>query len=504
MTVSMTSGSGERLSLTTLDRVPAEFRPSFDPASLAIGIVHLGLGAFHRAHQAVYTDDALGVEWGDWGIYGLSQRSRTVPDQLETQDGLYAVLEKAPEHRGCRIVGSIRKVGFASERSSRLEAWVAASTTRIVSLTVTEKGYRHDPATGRLRKDDPAIRADAAGADATTVVGQLVGGLQARRAAGGLPLTILSCDNIPGNGRLLRGLVEEFCDLLTAPEERGLRSWIASNVTFPNTVVDRIVPATGAGDLEEARRLLGVEDRGVVVAEPYRQWVIEDDFAAGRPAWDAVGAILTADVMPYEVAKLRVLNGSHSTLAYLGAVAGYETISDAIRQPVLSALVRRMIGDEVIPTLREPPGVDLAHYGDEVLARFANPALGHRTHQVAMDGSHKLPQRLLATARDLAADGGEPRIVALAVAGWMRYVRGVTDSGERYDVTDPMADRLVPIANASDSSETIAADLLAIREIFGDDIAAMPTFRSAIGDWLRRLLQDGVMRTVRYALSEAP
>jgi len=494
----------ERLSLATLDQAPAELRPSYDPSSLAIGIVHLGLGAFHRAHQAVFTDEALGVEWGDWGIYGLSQRSRTVPDQLEPQDGLYAVLEKAPGHRACRIVGSIRKVGLASEGSGDLTRWIAAPATRIVSLTVTEKGYRHDPATGQLREDDPAVQADAAGGDASTVVGQLVRGLQARRAAGGDPLTVLSCDNIAGNGRLLRGLVEQFCSLLDPKDERALRQWMAANVTFPSTVVDRIVPATGAADLEEARQLLGLEDRGAVVAEPFRQWVIEDDFAAGRPAWDAVGAILTSDVLPYELAKLRILNGSHSTLAYLGAVAGHDTMAAAIGEPALTALVRRMIRDEVIPTLREPPGVDLSRYGDAVLERFANPALGHRTHQVAMDGSHKLPQRLLATARDLLSDGRQPRLVALAVAGWMRYLRGVTDAGDRYEVADPMADRVVGIASSSDSSGTIVTRLLAIREIFGDDLAGLPAFRSAVSEWLGRLIEDGVPRTVDQAVSETP
>lgn len=494
----------DRLSLATLGRVPAESRPSFDPSSLGIGIVHLGLGGFHRAHQAAFTDDALAVEWGDWGIYGLSQRSRTVPDQLEPQDGLFSVLEKAPDHRRCRIVGSIRKVGLASDRSSDLQGWIAAVPTRIVSLTVTEKGYLHDPATGHLREDDPAVRSDVLGGDPTTVVGQLVRGLQARRAAGGDPLTILSCDNIPGNGRLLRGLVEEFCSLLDPSEERGLRAWMAADVTFPCTVVDRIVPATGAADLDEARQLLGVEDRGAVVAEPFRQWVIEDDFAAGRPAWDAVGATLTADVLPYEMAKLRILNGSHSTLAYLGAVAGHDTIAAAMAEPPLAALVRRMIREEVIPTLHEPPGVDLPRYGDQVLERFTNRALGHRTHQVAMDGSHKLPQRLLATARDVLADGGEPRLLALAVAGWMRYLRGVTDAGERYDVVDPMADHLAEIASASDSSETIVTRLFATREIFGDELAGAPAFRSEVGDRLRQLLEDGVLRTVGSALSEMP
>ncbi len=494
----------ERLSLATLDRVPAEFRPSFDPSSLGIGIVHLGLGAFHRAHEAVFTDEALAIEWGDWGIYGLSQRSRTIPDQLQPQDGLFTVLEKAPDHRRCRIVGSIRKVGLASDRSSDLTGWIAAASTRIISLTVSEKGYRYDPGTGRLHDEDPAIRTDAAGGDPSTVVGQLVRGFQARRAAGGDPLTVLSCDNIPGNGRLLRELIEQFCGLLDPLEEGGLRAWIADSVTFPCSVVDRIVPATGAADLDEVQQLIGVQDRGAVVAEPFRQWVIEDDFAAGRPAWDAVGATLTADVLPYEVAKLRILNGTHSMLAYLGAVAGHGTIAAAMGEPPLAALVRRMIRDEVIPTLHEPPGVDLVRYGDEVLGRFTNPALGHRTHQVAMDGSLKLPQRLLETARDLLADGRQPRLITLAVAGWIRYLRGVTDAGDRYDVIDPMADRVVPIASSSYSSDTIVTRLLAIREIFGDDLAGMPGFRSAVSNWLDRFLDDGVLRTVVSAGSEAP
>ncbi|MBO0826281.1 MAG: mannitol dehydrogenase family protein, partial [Streptosporangiales bacterium] len=308
-----------RLSLRTLDRVPLDARPRVDPPARRVGVVHLGVGAFHRAHQAVYTEDA-----GDWGICGVTQRSARVARRLLPQDGLYAVLTKGPGAGDARVVGAVREVLVGPDDPASVVARIADPAVRVVTLTVTEKGYRRDPATGRLRRDDPEVAADLAGRTPRTVVGQLVAGLDARRCTDAGPLTVVCCDNLPSNGPALRALVGDYVG------DDGLAAWIAGSVRFPATMVDRIVPATTDADRAEVTRLLGVVDDGAVVAEPFSQWVIEDDFAADRPAWEKAGAVLTADVAPYETVKLRMLNGAHSTLAYLGALAGHEHIADAV------------------------------------------------------------------------------------------------------------------------------------------------------------------------------
>jgi fructuronate reductase len=457
-----------RLSLTSWPReVPS-----------AVGIVHLGIGAFHRAHQAVYTEDA-----GDgWGICGVSQRSPDAVDRLAPQDGLYAVLVRAPDTERARVIGAVREVRFAAADPAAVVARIADPAVRVVSLTVTEKGYRHDPATGRLRLGDPEVAADVAGRPPRTVIGRLVRGLAARTA----PVTVLCCDNLPSNGETVRGLVEEF------REAAGVR--IGCDVTFPATMVDRITPATTPADLDTVEWLLGVRDLGAVVTEPFSQWVIEDSFAAGRPAWDKGGAIFTGDVAPYESMKLRLLNGAHSMLAYLGALAGYELVSDAIGP--LGGVLGRLMDEDVTPTLAVPGGFDIAAYKDSLLERFANPALRHRTVQIAMDGSQKLPQRLLGTARDRLAAGAEPRWAALAVAAWMRYVwAGATDDGAPLPLDDPLRDRLRSAVAGLTDPRAVTGALLAVEEIFGPDLPESATFRALVADRLTHLTTAGVLRT---------
>jgi fructuronate reductase len=440
----------ERLSLAS--------RPRQVPAS--VGIVHLGIGAFHRAHQAVYTEDA-GDSGGRWGICGITQRSAAVAERLAPQDGLYSVLERGPGGVSARVIGAVREVLTGESTVER----ISDPAVNIVSLTVTEKGYRHDPATGRLRQDDPEISLDLAGRPPRTVIGRLARGLAGREA----PVTVLCCDNLTANGETLRALVEEYC------ERGGVR--LGCEVSFPSTMVDRIVPATTPEDLDEAERLLGVRDEGVVVTEPFTQWVIEDDFAAGRPAWDAAGAILTGDVAPYEKMKLRLLNGAHSMLAYLGS--DFQYVSEAV--DVLGDVLRHYMDEDASPTLDVPSGFDLAAYKDSLLERFANPALRHRTAQIAMDGSQKLPLRLLGVVRDRLAAGAEPRWAALAVAAWMRHVHTARE------LDDPMADLLrMAVARAETAGEVVDA-LLAITDVFGPDLRESEVFRGLLVEHLARL-----------------
>ncbi len=427
-----------RLSLTT--------RPMDVPSS--VGLVHLGIGAFHRAHQAVYTEDA-----GDgWGICGITQRSAAVAELLTPQDGLYGVLVRGPGGASARVVGAVREVLTGEDTVARL----SDPEVRVVSLTVTEKGYRRDPATGRLRFDDPEIALDLAGRPPRTVIGRLVAGLVRRDA----PVTVLCCDNLTANGEALRGLVRSYA------ERAGVE--IPCDVTFPSSMVDRIVPATTPEDLDEASRLLGVRDEAAVVTEPFTQWVIEDAFAAGRPAWERAGAILTSDVAPYETMKLRLLNGAHSMLAYLGT--GY--VSDAIGE--FGDVVRRYMDEDAGPTLAVPSGFDLEAYKTSLLERFANPALKHRVAQIAMDGSQKLPPRLLGVVRDRLAAGAEPRWAALGVAAWMRHVRTARE------LDDPLAATLHATVAHADTPAAIVDALLSVTEIFGPDLRESSAFRSLL------------------------
>ncbi len=488
------------LSRTALPSLPASVEvPRYDPASLPVGIVHLGIGAFHRAHQAIYTDDAVAADGGAWGICGVSLRSPDVRDRMAPQDGLYTGVEKSRAGVRRRIVGSVREVLFLGDERARVDARLADPATRIVSLTVTEKGYCHDPATGRLDPAHPDIVHDLAHRDApVSVVGLLAAAFAARRAANAGPLSVVCCDNLPHNGKVLAGIVTAFADAV----DPTLARWIAANVAFPSTMVDRIVPATTDADIADNDAALGIADAAPVVYEPFRQWVIEDAFATPRPAWERGGAQFVADVAPFEAMKLRLLNASHSAFAYLGFLAGHDYIYQVAGVPHFAAYMRRLMADEVTPTLGLPAGVDLPAYREALVERFGNPALPHRTQQIAMDGSQKLPQRLLATARENLAAGRPVALTALAVAGWMRYVAGVDERGAPIKVSDPLAGRFAGIAAAHPGDPAaLARGLLGLTAVFGDDLAHDRRFAGAVGDWLAALYADGADRTVARAVA---
>ncbi|GAA3659189.1 mannitol dehydrogenase family protein [Nonomuraea antimicrobica] len=472
-----------RLSRATLSRVAPAARPLALPR--LTGVVHLGIGAFHRAHQAVYTERAMAATGDDrWGICGVSQRSTDVADRLRPQDCLYGV--RAGDE--VRVVGSVREVLVPGDD---LAARLAAPQTAVVTLTVTEKAYRRDTmpwsGPGAVPGAVPGrpVPGAAPGRPVPGVVGRLVAGLRARAAADAGPLTVVSCDNLPDNGATLARLVAELC-------EPPLLRWVEENVTFPATMVDRIVPATTPADLDDVAARLGVTDLGAVVTEPFTQWVIEDRFAGDRPAWERAGALLVDDVRPYERMKLRLLNGSHSAIAYLSGAA---YVSEAVADPAFAAFLRRLMDDDLTPTLGGLDGFDLPAYKESLLARFANPGLRHRVAQIAADGSQKLPQRLLDPARDRLAAGREPRWIALAVAGWMRHVTTCRE------LDDPLAARLRGDETASFSSTAAATvrRLLAVEEIFGADLRDDRVFRDLVTDCLERLAADD-LPTVLHAL----
>ena len=478
--------------------------PGYSRSQTGIGIVHLGIGAFHRAHQALYTEEVLENSGGNWAICGVSLRSPKVRDQLAPQDGLYTLLERDGSGDRMRIIGAVREVLFAPESPETVLERMSTPETRIVSLTVSEKGYCHDPATGKLNTDHPDVQHDLRHPDCPRgALGFLVEALRLRKESGLPGFTVLCCDNLPENGRAVRGLVLEFAEW----RDPKLANWIEANATFPCTMVDRIVPATTDADRDSVARSFGIRDEGVVVGEPFRQWVIEDRFVCGRPVWEKVGAELVEDVRPYETMKLRLLNGTHSTLAYLGYLAGYEHVSDVMERLEFVKLLRAMMAEEIAPTLQMPAGVELTAYQTALLVRFSNPALKHRTWQIAMDGSQKLPQRLLGTIRDRFASGlAFPRL-ALAVAGWMRFVVGRDEQGHPLEVCDPLAEQFRQIAEETgmlrdDVLDTACAEayvhrLLALRPIFGDDLPAVPEFVTAVMTAFQQLLEAGVSEAVR-------
>jgi fructuronate reductase len=482
-----------RLSRKTIDRLPPTVkRPDYDLGPVTVGIVHLGIGAFHRAHQAAYTD-ALLSENPSWGICGVSLRSPETRDALQPQDGLYTLAVQDGEGSDLGVIGSVVELLCAPEDPEAVLRRMADPATRIVSLTITEKGYCHNPATGTLDEGHPDIVHDLANpARPRSAIGFIVEAISRRVSAGIAPFTLLSCDNLPGNGHVLKRIVTQFAELRDPALAAVIR-----NVASPSTMVDRIVPATTDGDRSAVAAAMGFEDAWPIMTEPFRQWVIEEDFPLGRPAWEKAGALFVQDVSAFEFMKLRLLNGSHSTLAYLGYLAGAETVADAMSLPGMEALVEGLMRHEVSPTLPELPGFDLPAYRAELLQRFRNPALRHRTWQIAMDGSQKLPQRLLGSIRDrLQAEAGYDRL-ALGVAAWMRYARGLDEAGRPIDVRDPHAARIAGLAQGIDEPDRIVDAFLTMTDVFGTDLPASAPFRAALIKALDGLLRNGSAATLR-------
>ncbi|KLJ00387.1 mannitol dehydrogenase family protein [Luteimonas sp. FCS-9] len=452
--------SRPRLSDATLATLPsAVARPAYERAAIRIGIVHLGAGAFHRAHQAVYFDDALALD-PDWAVCAVSLRNPDVRDALRPQGGLYtlAILGQMPQ---LRIVGALRGVLCARDEAAAVLARLADPAVRLVTLTVTEKGYCL--VGDRLDFAHPDIVHDLATPDApVSAIGHIVAGLARRRAAGHAPYTVLSCDNLADNGVRLRRAVLDFAQRL----DPALADWIAAEVAFPRSMVDSITPATDDALRNRVADALGEDDAWPVQREPYTQWVVEDRFCNGRPPLERVGVTLSDDIAGFDRAKLRLLNGPHSALAYLGLLLGLETVADAMRHPGLAAFVERLMREDIAPTLDVPVGLDLDAYIGAILDRFRNPAIAHRLAQIAWDGSQKLPVRLLGTIRDALAAGRPIDRLCLPIAAWMHFVRRQARDGVA--LVDPMADSLAKIGREATGEAEDVARFLVLREVFGE------------------------------------
>jgi len=465
------------------------------------GIVHIGVGAFHKAHQAVYTDDALAqpgdASGDDWMITGVSLRSADVAEALNPQDGLYTLLVRGPQGVSARVVGSIARVLVAPQDPAAVLEALAAPSTRVVSLTITEKGYGIDPATGGLDRTHPSIAADLADpVHPQGAVGFIVEALRLRRERGLGGFTVLCCDNLPGNGRVVGRLVGEFAH----ERDAELARFIEAEVSFPSTMVDRITPASTERTFADVLELTGCEDRAAVETEPFSQWIVEDRFVAGRPHWEVGGALFVDDVAPYEKMKLRLLNGSHSLLAYAGFLAGHAHVRDVMADADLVTLIDRHMR-AAARTLSPVPGVDLDAYAKDLRARFANPAIAHQTYQIAMDGTQKLPQRLLepaaeAQAKDLPLDS-----YAFAVAAWMRYALGRKEDGEAYALRDPREAEIAALVDRDTSAAEIVRRLIALPGLFPAALAGSRPFTEAVTHRLGLMLSEG-MRTAIHREAE--
>ncbi|WP_342320765.1 mannitol dehydrogenase family protein [Kosakonia sp. BYX6] len=472
--------------------------PSYDRNKLVPRIVHLGFGAFHRAHQSVYADILAAEHGSDWGYceVNLIGGEQQIAD-LKQQDNLYTVAEMSADAWTARVVGVAKRAlhaqvdGLETVLDAMCEPQVA-----IVSLTITEKGYCHSPATGELMLDHPLIVGDLQNPHQPKSAAGVVVEALARRKAAGLPaFSVMSCDNMPENGHVTRNVVCAYARAVNG----DLADWIEVNVTFPSTMVDRIVPAVTEDTLNKIEQLTGVRDPAGVACEPFRQWVIEDNFVAGRPAWEKAGAELVKDVVPFEEMKLRMLNGSHSFLAYLGYLAGYQHINDCMEDDNYRRAAHALMLQEQAPTLKVQ-GVDLAHYADLLIARYSNTALRHRTWQIAMDGSQKLPQRMLDSVRWHLVHNSDFSLLSLGIAGWMRYVGGVDEQGQAIEVCDPLLSVIQKTVKESAEGEARVQALLGIDAIFGRELPKEAKFVAQVQKAYQTLLEKGAKATVaQYA-----
>jgi len=480
--------------LTALSDVAGQTQiPKYVPEEHGIGIVHIGLGAFHRAHQAVMTDDALAQHGGDWRIAAISLRSKDVATKLNAQNGLYTLLEKG-NTTTARIIAAIDHV-IAADPEATL-ALLSNPAIRVVTLTVTEAGYGIDREKRLPDMNDSIVLADLAKpASSVGVLGLLVASLCRRRELGFEPFAVLSCDNLPENGALVRDGVIGFAKLGYGDE---VASWIERSVAFPCSMVDRITPASTSATYADATRLIGCDDEAAIETEPFLQWIIEDHFPAGRPFWEAGGAIFVDDVTPYERMKLMMLNGSHSMLAYSGFLVGKSYVKDVMNDEHLSLLVQRHL-KTAAALLASLPGVDYNEYATALIDRFTNPAIAHQTFQIASDGTQKLPQRIFQPALEALDADKEVRPFAFATAMWMRFCLQQHDDGTRYELDDPRAVEIARVISGVGQDASLLSDALhAMPDFIPQALCLNSAWRDCIADVLNIALSDGCIAAIKF------
>jgi len=485
-----------KLNRRNLDNLtPKVAKPTYLDSDTQHGIAHFGVGGFHRAHQAFYTDALMDqgrdLDWSICGI-GLRPEDRKVRDDLAGQDYLYTLFELGDsDDTQSRIIGSISNMLLAEDSIQAVIDKLASPHIRIVSLTITEGGYCIDDSTGEFMAQLPQIQQDLAQPHAPrTVFGVLCAALAQRRANHTPAFTVMSCDNLPHNGNVARKALLAFA-ALSNPD---LHDWIAANVSFPNAMVDRITPMTSNAHRLQLHDQLGIDDAWPVVCEPFIQWVLEDKFSNGRPAWETVGVQLTDDVTPYEEMKIKLLNGSHLALTYLGFLKGYRFVHETMNDPLFVRYMRAYMDLDVTPQLAPVPGIDLSEYKDTLVARFSNQAIADQLERVCSDGSSKFPKFTIPTINRLIADGQETKRAALVVAAWALYLQGVDENGVRYRIPDPRADFCRALV-ADDA--LISQRLLGVEEIFGTAIPNSAEFVAAFERCFASLRDNGVTETLK-------
>lgn len=489
-----------KLNKQNLNRLAAEVQlPAYSLSDTRQGIAHIGVGGFHRAHQAYYTDALMNTgEALDWAICGVGLRAedRRARDDLKEQDYLFTLFELGDsDDTEVRVIGAIRDMLLAEDGAQALIDKLADPQIRIVSLTITEGGYCIDDSNGEFMAHLPQIQHDLAHPGApTTVFGFLCAALEKRRGAGTPAFTIMSCDNLPHNGAVTRKALLAFATL----RNTGLRDWIEQNVSFPNAMVDRITPMTSTAHRLQLADKHAVDDAWPVVCEPFVQWVLEDKFVNGRPAWEKVGVQFTDDVSPYEEMKIKLLNGSHLALTYLGFLKGYRFVHETMNDPLFVRYMRAYMDLDVTPQLAPVPGINLDDYKDTLVARFSNQAIADQLERVCSDGSSKLPKFTVPTINRLIADGRETRRAALVVAAWALYLKGVDENGDTYSIPDPRA----VFCQALVADDALMTErLLAVEEIFGTAIPRSTEFVAAFEWCCDSLREVGVTRTLERVLA---
>eukprot|EP00954_Amorphochlora_amoebiformis_P030756 1395169-Amorphochlora_amoeboformis.AAC.1 len=477
-----------KLSTKNLSKLKASVgKPKFDRSTVKTGIVHLGVGGFHRSHQAMYTHKVLEEDpnWGICGV-GLVPGDKKMQDALSAQDNLYTLMSKTSKATTVEVIGSIVDYLYAGNGGDATAAVInrlASPDTRIASLTVTEKAYTVDDSTGDLDVKNTMIQHDLANPNVPiTPVGYIVAGLKKRMDSGMAPYTVLSCDNLPMNGRLMERVVGQYAEIV----DPQLANWIKEYTAFPSTMVDRITPSTTDADIEYLSKAYEIEDAWPVCAEDYTQWVIEDKFPLGRPEWEKTGALMVADVEPYELMKLRLLNGSHSALAYLSYLAGHRSVHQAMEDDLVYSFIERYM-NAVTPTVPDVPGVDLVAYKDTLRERFSNPNVSDQITRLAEDGSKKMVGFIRGSISELLASGDDTTPVAAAVAGWIRFCRGYDEKGEEIEINDPQALALKETANKTKTQGS--SDFL--KRFLSEEIGSNARFVSQVDGFLQTLDNHG-------------
>ena len=478
--------------LSSLETLPSHIsRSTYNPSAFQTGIVHLGLGAFHRSHQAFYTDAALEESGGDWRILGVSMRDSIIPQRVNAQNGLYTLVINNVGGAKARVIASISGALSASINTAAILDAMSSPLTKIVSLTVTEKGYGINRDHGGIDHSNQIIIDDLQNPGTPKgVLGLIVRSLELRRLSNIAPFTVLCCDNLQNNGKFVSRGVLDYAQRLN-PE---LGRWVADNVSFPSTMVDRITPAQSERTLSNAALLIGHRDYLAIEAEPFHQWVIEDEFVNGRPDWEVAGAMFTNNVAPFEEMKLRMLNGTHSMLAYAGVLANKKYVRDAMLDKSIAKLAARHLRSSA-NTLSEIQGLDYKSYASDLIVRFSNPEIDHETKQIAGDGSQKLPQRIFKPAVFAVERGLSIRPFAFATALWMRYCCGKNDNGDTYDISDPIESR-IRIAASNENINEVVNLFSDIPGLVPRELSTNKVWNKEVLNYLNSLKQSGVRTTL--------